>query len=700
MKNLAFIAMMGIVCLFASCSDDDTPSDANENFITSFAFTLGNGEKFDATINGNVITMTVPYNVTLDGAKADVAYTQSAKIMPNPATVTDWNAEQVFVVTSYNGEKNEYTYNIVRSEITHSGDVVLATMDDMDNFFASATSVIDGNLIIGNDDDNAGDITNFAGLANLKSVKGSVILKSSIKTSDFTGFDNLKEIGGLQIGDKDNYSSAEIEMVTMRNLVTVNGNVSIMNDAVSIVEFPALTEVKGDVAVDSKVLKNLEMPNLERIEAKLLLSKKIPYTAGVVRGEITKIEFPKLEEVGDTLGIYYLSPLKEISFPVLKVSGSIQMPCISFAVDKISIPSVELIKGGVTIIGIEGKATVTGEYNKVLEHIDSFQNLQELQGVFKISTFPGLLSLPDFKALKRVGGFCIDSFKPEVQENLDFSKYEFVEYNGVAPSIEVPSGCKVLKTADNLPNVDLTLQSNTTINIHTIHSLTYLKSLESIDVPTLEYVYGNLYVSGSKMRQSFSMPNLKGVDGFMHFYTVMQVVSLDFQSLEKVGGQLFLEGIYNNAKATYNFSQLKTVCCSENPAYTTFKVTQASSKDIPHGSLHVRSSVKTFDFPVLERVGGKGITLEQLAPFSCPRLKQIDGFLYVYNSSRLTEIELPVLEKLSEVKFVNDNKFADFSVFSKFINDGQITKEKWSVTDCAYNPSYEDMKAGRYKPAE
>lgn len=76
--------------------------------------------------------------------------------------------------------------------------------------------------------------------------------------------------------------------------------------------------------------------------------------------------------------------------------------------------------------------------------------------------------------------------------------------------------------------------------------------------------------------------------------------------------------------------------------------------------------------------------------------------MHVDTSTRLTSdlFSIPALEKISGVKFYKITKFNDFSIFGKFINDGQITTDKWSVTRCAYNPTYEDMKAGRYKPAE
>lgn len=697
MKNLAFIALMGIVCLFVSCSDDDTPSDANENFITSFALTLGSGEKYDAAIDGNVITMTVPYNVVLDGAKAEVAYTQSAKIMPDPATVTDWNAEQVFVVTSYNGEKNEYTYNIVRSEITHSGDVVLATMDDMDNFLASATSVIDGNLTIGSDDDNTGDITSFAGLANLKSVKGSVILKNSIKTSDFTGFDNLQSAGGIVMGSSENESLADVEMLSFRNLKNVDGNISIYGgDKLSYVEFASLQDVTGSVYVDSKVIREITMSKVEKIVGKLTIGKN-DYNDTSNSREIKIVEFSSLLEIGDTLKIDYLPMLQEISFPVLTESGAIEFPCIPFSCNRLSIPEIKVVNGGVYFRSTTQGSGIFSTYNTEIKEIDAFEKTEEIKGAYYMSGLLGLLKMPSFNNLKRIGGLLLGNTNKSAIGELDFSNIEFTEYNGIFPEVLLPYSCDVFKTKEDLSNTNVTINSdNTEINFKKVHNLTLVSTKE---FPVVESVLGNLSIENTSSMSSCTMPDLKNVEGYMYVKMGAMAKSVLFPTLEKVGGQLIFDGLFNNPTFKSDFSSLATVCCNDNPSYYLTGTYKSYEDDVPYGSMRVMST-RSFSFPALTHIGGSGLTLERLSSFNCPNLKQIDGILCANNSTSLSTLKLSALEKLSGLKFMRVSKFSDYSVFSKFITDGQITKEHWSVTDCAYNPTYEDMKAGRYKPAE
>ena len=128
LKNLLFGLLSCL--LFGACSEDDKiPADADENFITSVSLSIGN-ETYDAVIADNTITVTVPYTVSLNEAKATFVYTPSAKIIPDPATITDWNVERTFRVTSFNGETNDYTYVVIKDEIRHEGNVELKTASE------------------------------------------------------------------------------------------------------------------------------------------------------------------------------------------------------------------------------------------------------------------------------------------------------------------------------------------------------------------------------------------------------------------------------------------------------------------------------------------------------------------------------------------------------------------------------------------
>ena len=64
--------------LFLSCSEDnqtpESPADADDNFITSVVMTVAS-QSYTAEIIDNIITITVPYTVSLNNAQVEFKYT-------------------------------------------------------------------------------------------------------------------------------------------------------------------------------------------------------------------------------------------------------------------------------------------------------------------------------------------------------------------------------------------------------------------------------------------------------------------------------------------------------------------------------------------------------------------------------------------------------------------------------------------------
>ena len=108
------------------------------------------------------------------------------------------------------------------------------------------------------------------------------------------------------------------------------------------------------------------------------------------------------------------------------------------------------------------------------------------------------------------------------------------------------------------------------------------------------------------------------------------------------------------------------------------------------------ASNKDFTLPSLEHVGGVGMTVRAVKTISCPKLQAIDGTLCAANAASLTTFNMPTLTKLSGVRFIRLTRFVDYTFFKSFVEEEQIKKEDWLVTNCGYNPTYEDMQAGRY----
>lgn len=183
------------------------------------------------------------------------------------------------------------------------------------------------------------------------------------------------------------------------------------------------------------------------------------------------------------------------------------------------------------------------------------------------------------------------------------------------------------------------------------------------------------------------------MDGFLSVEASM-CNTLNVPKIEAVGGQLYVNANY---MAEINFNSLKIVGCTNN-AYA--KEGKMTSYNLNYGTFTVKAA-SNIEFPSLEHIGGKGLSFVTVYSLKCPNLAVIDGDIQGFSRNLTSEkLELPKLSKLSGLCFSNIRKFDDFSIFGQFIQDGQITEDNWSVTGCKYNPTWQDMKEGRYKPAE
>ena len=641
LENLLFGLL---VCLFVgACSKDDKiPADADDNFITSVSLSVNNAT-YDAVIADNTITITVPYTVSLNGATATVVYTPSAKIIPDPATITDWDVERTFRVTSFNGKTNDYTYVVVKDEIRHEGNVELKTPSDVASFVASGATIIKGNLIIGSDAENAEEIKDISALEILKEVEGDIIIRKSYTGGTLTGLDNITSIGGLLIGSEETPSANnQLEMVSMSNLTSAKGNISIYGSGANIIEFKNLEAVGGNIIVNNAT-------------------------------QLSQILFHKLKEAGS------------IDFKILPRDFS-----------TLTLPELTTVEGDLNIQGIfgnvyEGGLTIlTG--NTGLTSISGLDKLSKVGGTLSIQNFEEMSSLPNWTRLTQLGG--IDLYQNHKISSLDLSNIDFVSRNDKNPLIRVYDN-KVLTsliTKEDLTNIDCQIFTMIGIDVafKKINNFTLETFVEDLKLP-LEYVFGNLSID--TRATEIHIQSLKGVDGFLSVEASM-CNTLNVPKIEAVGGQLYVNANY---MAEINFNSLKIVGCTNN-AYA--KEGKMTSYNLNYGTFTVKAA-SNIEFPSLEHIGGKGLSFVTVYSLKCPNLAVIDGDIQGFSRNLTSEkLELPKLSKLSGLCFSNIRKFDDFSIFGQFIQDGQITEDNWSVTGCKYNPTWQDMKEGRYKPAE
>ena len=160
--------------------------------------------------------------------------------------------------------------------------------------------------------------------------------------------------------------------------------------------------------------------------------------------------------------------------------------------------------------------------------------------------------------------------------------------------------------------------------------------------------------------------------------------SITMPVLKEVGGQLHLSGNFTDC----NLPLLSKVCCSASPVY--YKEGE--------GSLAISLQSKSLDIPELLHVGGEGLFVNKATGITCDKLQAIDGTLQIKSATSLSQetLSMEKLETLHGVVFDGLTKFTDYTFFGKFIENGMITGESWSVTKCGYNPTFQNMKDKQY----
>ena len=691
-----FIAFLSVIALYSCSEKEDIPADADDNFITKVTVSVA-GETYSAVIASDTITVTVPYTVSLNGASATVEFTPSAKIMPDPATISDWDTERTFRITSFNGQAHDYTYLVIKDEIRSKGNVELKTPAEIVSFAATGTSIIKGDLVIGSDSDNAEEIKDISALGMLKEIEGNIIIRNSYTGGTLTGLDNITKIGGLSIGSEENPAANEtLEMVSMTKLNEVTGNIHVYNNGVKFVQFDLLKAIEGDFVISSSTLTTLQIPELINVGGALNIF-------GMGKGAISTLVFPKVQTVKNSLSINEISTLKSISFPELIETGSINFSSLPIEFEKLSMPKLSVVNGDCFIISnyIQGDLfSTTG--NVSLTNLDEMSKLATVTGILSICYFDELSSLSNLKSLKRIGSLKLEKLI-NCSSPIDISDAVFSAKDSEESIIRI-SECKKLQkliTKDDLSNVsvDIDAWANNYVdfNFKKVKKLSYTTPDKKVFTLPIEEVHGDFYF-GAGMKSGIIANNLKFVDGYMHLKISVMVSNLEFSKLEKIGGQFFMEGTLNTPKMVHNFSNLKSICCNSNPSYA--KEGKWSTNDLPYGGLDIRSTTTYELFPVLEKVGGAGITIHGFSAFSCPELVTIAGSLSADAASKLTSFDMPKLKSLSGVNLVRLTAFSDFSMFEAFIRDNQITEPNWIVSGCKYNPTYQDMIDGKYKPAE
>ena len=693
MKNY-FLPMLLSLFFLGACDKNDEiiPEDADENLITSVVMTV-DGKSYTADITDNTVMITVPYTVSLNNAEVEFKYTTSATIIPDPETVTDWDNERTFRVTSYNGDAREYAYKVVKSEIESDGDVELKTTEEVASFAATKTTVVKGNLIIGSDVEEAEKITDISALASLKEVTGNIIIRNSYNGADLTGLDNIASAGGLQIGSVEAPSKAtELHMISMKALETLSGDISVYNDQVTYVLFEKLATIGGSVMFNAPSLQSFEFPVLTSVDKDLNIQGLNGENKAA--GTISSLELSELTSVGGVLSVNNLAKLTSINLLKLKETGGLDFHTVPVMLETINLPEIETVNGSI-IMEANMEAPPTGSFvpqrNDVLLAFGGMDKLTTVKGQIKIKNFTALKQLPDWSKITTLGSITLD-YLEDLSGTLTLPNARFETFGETAPQIEIISKMLLnkIETAEDLSNVDFVVKQIQNfkfpeITFKSINNFTCTPTTNNTDytIPTIQHVYGNLHVTSTTTDCKAKFPDLEIVDG----YGYIQIITggtVEMPALKEVGGQFYMSGLFKGC----DLPLLSKVCCSASPVYY----------EEGEGSLAITLQNKSLDLPELLHVGGEGLFVDDATGITCNKLQTIDGTLQIKYATSLSQetLSMETLETLHGVFFNGLTKFTDYTFFGKFIENGMITEENWSVAKCGYNPDFQNMKDKKY----
>lgn len=657
--------------LLAGCTKDEPLFDGTDNGLSSFSITA-NGVTYQAAITDSQIILSVPQGTDLSNAAVNYELCEHAAIVPNPATILDWNSQYVFRVRSYSKTPREYTYTVLRTDVAKAGNVQLLTQTDVDNFIKLGITRIDGNLTIGSDSKPVQDsIVNLEGLSALKEVRYNIIVHRSFAGGTLNGLHHVERCGGIQIGT----ATSPIVFPALSGLS---------------LSFPVLKST-GDIVVNSASVKSVSFDQLESVSsfflaANSIVAIKAPMLKEAVGGLslensssstnsiLPELSFPMLEKVGGKLSLQYFSGLTAVNLPKLTyVGGDVNLSLNAGTLEALSFPELATVGGSVIV------ERAPGLLKFAMPKVQKITSL--IYNKSSYGTYP--LERIDFSALETIDkevylrGIALESLS---LPKLAIVGTDFVLWDlKLVTSISIPSIRKIgnkfqLYSTALLENIDIS-------TLDTLGTLEFIGCLSLAKVKT-PAVVGNVIINYAS-NATCPTPEFEGldrIDGKFEFANASQKSQFDVRHVKQIG--------------TLNFSVGKTG--------TVLNLYDAESI----GILNLNSSeIETLNAPKLNSVDDMKITYAaKLTTVKMPSLKRVKAFLLSEHNSwgaasaRMTDLstyqDLAHIETIESVKIEYCNNLVNFSAFSTLIP--LLGKDTWSVSNCGYNPTYQDMVEGRY----
>lgn len=479
----------------------------------------------------------------------------------------------------------------------------------------------------------------------------NIVLATQQEVDDFKNSDIVQIMGTLTIGSDAEDAEPITNLDGLSNLKEVSYDIRIMNYSGEDIAGLGNLEIAGGLHIENATaLKILSLPKLI----------KAPVSGVTVTAET----------------------LESVSLPALTEAGALYIR--SYNLSSLDFSALATVHGDLTL-----------NVNKDINNMSS-------------SGLTGTIEQISFPMLKECGNVQIAGF-------------------AAVTAIEIP----MLESVDNLSIEQfktletLSLPQMKTANDIYIHGANIA---EELDFKSLETVTGNLKVDASKIENCFGLSALRTIQGMLILW------NYHFTSLEGLADLTVNGGVeIAKASATYTTLDLSHINVPSNEASIT--ISEGGSIDeliLPEtivANLNLSFAFRSA-FPVIKGVKSAqyiDISLNQFEAIDivfedltsvyslsvtrtssgksaksikCANVTELRG-LSISNCPDLTTLDFNKLEKLTStrgaIKITDCTNLRDFSTFKNiFENYTSLASKHWVVSGNGYNPTFDDMKAGRY----
>lgn len=704
------------VLLLNGCRKEDNTFKGTDNIIASFLLKKGD-LVLKAAITPDSIGVTAPGNILLTDAVAIVVLSERATITPDPASIKDWGIPHEFVVTSHNGAKRTYRYFIERNIISADGDILLVRQADVDSLAALGISRINGSLTIGKKE-GADSIYSLSALSGITSVTSSLTINPTFAGKNLKGLENLESVGSLLCGPTfENYAIGELtfmDTLSLPKLRTVRADMVLNGAGFKVLQLPLLTTVDGNLQLlYLNSLSQLNLPKLEQTLGGLLV------LGSGNTDVLNEIELPALKKAGD-IRIAQISDLSSLKLEALKDAQSLVVtnnpelitltaPVLSIVYNNIDLSNNEIITdinfGSLSKAG--GDFTIENAF--AVENLDGLAALKNVGGQFRLNNLNALKSWNGLRQLNSIGGNC---------QLMNIPVLNDPEMNGLQSLAAIGGDMMIYGVAFKHFN-GFKLTNLKTLNIYGSEGL----NIESIDLrgvnitekiiiggmPTQiklkgrdAYTTASLYIEGSAV----------DMEGFIEvkdltftFYSEESPVPVQVLPVHKVKGNLTIAAFGFASVQLPNLTDVEGK--SQIDCYGEMSLEATALKAAGDMSLSIGgSNIDVFTLPALETVKGNleiatGLYNGSIGDLQFPKLKTVEGKLKLlganeyYGNTRMTNLDgFNALTNVKGIEVHYNLELIDYAGIKKAI--ASFTAEQWSAIGNAYNPSYEDLKQGKF----